>query len=209
MRKFHYKILSKEQKELLPFLWKFKSDFILCWWTAISLLLWHRKSIDFDLFYTKWALPINSIINTENKYFKNKHVLVDLETQRDILVDWVKLTYISYPFKIDDNLINWKYIKTPDIITLWAMKAYSIGRRAKWKDYVDLYFIINKYWLELIIDNAKKIFKLDFSEKMFIRQLWYFDDIDYSEKVYFTKWYKISETDVKKFLQDVSLNYIL
>ena len=28
---------------------------------------------------------------------------------------------------------------------LAAMKAYALGRRAKWKDYVDLYFILRDF----------------------------------------------------------------
>ena len=28
-----------------------------------------------------------------------------------------------------------------DLLDLAAMKAYALGRRSKWKDYVDLYFL--------------------------------------------------------------------
>jgi hypothetical protein len=30
----------------------------------------------------------------------------------------------------------------PTLLSLAAMKAFSLGRRAKWKDYVDLYFLL-------------------------------------------------------------------
>ena len=32
--------------------------------------------------------------------------------------------------------------RLPSLLTLAAMKAYALGRRSKWKDYVDLYFLL-------------------------------------------------------------------
>jgi hypothetical protein len=49
-------ILSDRQKELLPFLKKFKKNYYLVGGTAIALHIGHRRSIDFDLFT---YLPIN------------------------------------------------------------------------------------------------------------------------------------------------------
>ncbi len=64
------------------------------------------------------------------------------------------------------------------------MKAYALGGRAKWKDYVDLYFIMrDHYTLKEISGKAKEIFKTFFNEKLFREQLSYFKDIDHSEKV--------------------------
>ena len=37
-------------------------------------------------------------------------------------------------------------INIPDLPTLAAMKTYALGRRGKWKDYVDLYFIIKDFF---------------------------------------------------------------
>jgi hypothetical protein len=64
------------------------------------------------------------------------------------------------------------------------MKAYALGRRSKWKDYVDLYFILKNYYsFDQISKRASEIFDQLFSEKLFRAQLSYFDDIDYSEEV--------------------------
>ncbi|MDR0763528.1 MAG: nucleotidyl transferase AbiEii/AbiGii toxin family protein [Bacteroidales bacterium] len=46
----HLEILSKEQREILPYLSQFKRGFYLVGGTAIALQLGHRESIDFDLF---------------------------------------------------------------------------------------------------------------------------------------------------------------
>ena len=64
------------------------------------------------------------------------------------------------------------------------MKAYAIGRRAKWKDYVDLYMIINQgLSVAFIAQNARTIFGDAFSEKLFRQQLAWHQEMDYSEPV--------------------------
>ena len=86
------------------------------------------------------------------------------------------------------------------------MKAYALGRRAKWKDYVDLYFIMKKYkGVAEIITRAKRIFRNEFNEKIFRARLAYFKDIDYSEKVIYLKEFKTKDEIIKKELISFSL----
>ncbi len=97
-------------------------------------------------------------------------------------------------------------IKLPDLLTLAAMKAYSLGYRVKWKDYVDLYFIIKDYFsINKIIKKAEDIFSSEFNEKIFRTQLSYFKDIDYTEKVIYMKGFEISDEVIKKGLIKFSL----
>lgn len=98
----------------------------------------------------------------------------------------VKITFFSFPYKVPINSELPGIIKIPDLLTLTAMKAFALGRRAKWKDYVDLYFIIKYYYsVQEISVKAKLIFKDFFIEKQFIAQLGYFKGINYSEEVTF------------------------
>jgi len=71
------------------------------------------------------------------------------------------------------------YVKLPDLLTLGAMKAFALGKRAKWKDYVDLYFILQRYSLKELIDKTNSVFKTEFNEKLFRTQLSYFKDGDF------------------------------
>ena len=171
----HKEILNSEQTALLPSLQVFSKDFCLVGRTAIALYLGHRQSIDFDLFsnqqFTKQQ--IRSYLAKNNQ--KIKGVLVDNIDEFTVLVDNVKLTFLYYPFKIKYGKKFANTIRVPDLLTLAAMKAYTLGRRAKWKDYVDLYCIMNnKYKLEDIIKQAKKIFKNEFNARIFRNQLAYF-----------------------------------
>lgn len=86
------------------------------------------------------------------------------------------------------------------------MKAYALGHRAKWKDYVDMYFILKKYYsLSKIVQRSKQIFYADFNEKIFRAQLAYFKDIDYSEKVIYMPRQAVSDEIIKKALIKFSL----
>jgi len=85
------------------------------------------------------------------------------------------------------------------------MKAFALGQRAKWKDYVDLYFISKKYSLQQIVKKAEKLFGAEFNEKLFRVQLSYFNDVDYSEEVEYMDGFQISDIEVKKSLEKISL----
>jgi len=74
----------------------------------------------------------------------------------------------------------------PDLITLSAMKAFDLGGRAKWKDYVDLFFLIRDHFsIHEIAERAGVLFQDSFNLKLFRQQLAYYEDIDYSEAVSF------------------------
>ena len=93
----------------------------------------------------------------------------------------------------------------PPLPDLAAMKAYALGGRAKWKDYVDLYFIIkNNISYKDISNRAVELFQTFFNPKLFKEQLSYFDDIDYSEEVVYLPGQDVSEEEIKRFLIDVA-----
>lgn len=201
----HREILTKEQERMIPFLKVFSKDFGLVGGTAIALHIGHRESIDFDLFTNKEFLnsTIRSKIRNDGKEIK--HVFFDKKDEYTVLVDNVKLTFLFYPFPLSFSE-KFDFIKLPDLLTLASMKAYTLGRRNKWKDYVDLYFILRKYHsLKEINNRAEEIFGNEFNEKIFKTQLSYFKDIDYSEKVIFTKDNKVEDGIIKKELISFSI----
>jgi hypothetical protein len=61
-----------------------------------------------------------------------------------------------------------------------STKAYSIGRRGTYKDYVDLYFILSGGYATLaeIIHMAEKKFGAEFNSRLFTEQLLFMDDIE-------------------------------
>lgn len=201
----HKEILSKEQIDLLPLVKSFSKDFGLVGGTAVALYLGHRQSIDFDLFTDREF--DNLKLRKKISAFRKVDVVVrDESGQYTIVIHGVRFTFLYYPFHISFSKDFDGVIKLPDVLTLAAMKAYALGRRAKWKDYVDLYFIAKKYGgITKIASKAKQIFSHEFNEKLFRSQLAYFKDIDHSEKVIFMKDAKIGDAIVKKELKEFSV----
>ena len=199
----HTEILNSDQNNLLPLISSFKKEFYLVGGTAISLYIGHRRSIDFDLFKNSkinHKRNLDKIIKHGYSYIVTRRV----EEQMNLIVNNVKITFFEYPFDIKAVTEIEKTIKIPSLLDLAAMKSYALGRRSKWKDYIDLYFIL-KYYLpiETIINKAKEIFGELFSDKLFRAQLSYFDDIDYSESVdYLVE--APSNEEVKNFLINIS-----
>jgi hypothetical protein len=203
--KIYPEILSTKQQQLLPLIKIFSNKFYLVGGTAIALQLGHRRSIDFDLFSFD-KIDQRKIRNLIVKNHKIEKVIIDSKDEYTLIVDGVKLTFLKYPFKIKTNRRFEDYISLPDLKTLATMKAYALGRRAKWKDYVDLYWIIKKHCSIVdIVKKAKTIFGSEFNEKNFREQLAYFKDIDYTEEVDWLKGFKVSDKQVKDFLTEVSL----
>lgn len=179
----HSEILNDRQTELLPLMAQFRREYYLVDGTAIALYIGHRRSIDFDLFKP-------SLINHKRNIDKIAampftHMVTRRVTeQMNLIINDVKVTFFQYPFPIEATAKFETYFRLPSLLQLAAMKAYALGRRSKWKDYVDLYFLLsNHFTIADITAAATQIFGELFSEKMFRSQLCYFDDIDYTEAV--------------------------
>lgn len=200
----HNQILEDDQEKLLGLVSKFKSEFGLVGGTAIALHLGHRRSIDFDLF-TQNDFNTDKIRNVITQEHKIQKVLVNNPNELTILVDNVKMTFYKYPFNINFSISFDDLIMLPDLVTLGAMKAFALAKRAKWKDYVDLYFIFKTISLNNIVDRAKKLFSGEFNEKLFREQLSYFNDIDHTEEIIYLKDFETSDVEIEKSLSDLSL----
>ncbi len=201
----HKEILTKEQKELLPLIKEFYNDYGLVGGTAIALHLGHRRSIDFDLFSDK-KFGNRSLLNKIWKHQKTDRIIVNKLDELTVIVKGVKITFFRFPFTVKYECDFDDIIKFPDLLTLSAMKAFALGMRAKWKDYVDLYFIINEYFsVNEIIQKGEDIFGGNFNEKLFRVQLGYFEGINYEEEVEFLPGLEVDEEIIKKKLIEFSL----
>ncbi len=201
----HKEILTPEQMELLPLIADFSRKFGLVGGTAVALQIGHRRSLDFDLF-AEMEFKNQSILNKILKTFKIDKIVVNKLDELTFIIRGVKFTFFHYHYKIEYAEKLKGAIKMPNLLTLAAMKAFALGQRSKWKDYVDLYFIIkNHHSVKEIAKQGKKFFGRMFNEKLFKTQLAYFDDINYSEKVEFMPGFEVSDKIIKKALIDFSL----
>lgn len=148
--------------------------------TSLALQIGHRKSFDFDFFYDR---PIRKDWLVKLRKLFGRRLLRPMIDSSDeltvILAPDIKLTLLHYPFPPLHKPRILDRIKILDVRDIATSKAYAVGRRGVWRDYVDIYFLLkNHLTLELIIGEAKKRFKGVFDPRLFLQQLVYFDDLD-------------------------------
>ena len=201
----HSEILSPKQVELLPLLREFRRSFYLVGGTAIGLHLGHRRSIDFDLFCHS-PLIKSRVRNKLMKFdFENKPLSEDID-QLHLMVNSVKVTFFQFPYSIKHPVSLDSIITLPSLLTLASMKAFALGRRAKWKDYVDLYFILKDHFsIAEISAECENNFPNQYSEKLFREQLAFHKDIDFSEPIEYLGTL-VPENEIKEFLTEKAID---
>lgn len=154
------KVLDTQQQLLLPLLEDFSKTHFLAWGTAIALRLGHRKSIDFDFFSVRSQGTFASFIERIWKYWfdvwesdKERYRGAEFQEQDEIHVSisWVKFSCINFFRTLYDNqiiAIGWKdeilwWLRTASVEELLAMKLFATITRNKWKDAVDIYFLLH------------------------------------------------------------------
>lgn len=194
------KVLTAHQKTVFIKLKFFKKIGVMAGGTALAFQLGHRRSYDFDIFTPK-NIPLNLSWEIRKIFGKKIKIIKETETELTFFTPLkFKVTFFYYPFKP-----LYKTIKTPSIpIFDWrdiaADKAYALGRRPIWRDYIDLYFIIKKgHRLKEIILDAQKKFEGLFSEKLFLGQLIYLKDLQ-DFKIEFLK-ESIRPETIKRFFE--------
>jgi hypothetical protein len=174
----HEEALTKESARVFPQLSRLKGMY-LAGGTALALQIGHRLSIDFD-FFSQESLPSNPLAKVK-RVFENSSIEVAYRApdQLNVFIDGVKLTLFHYPYPVIDDFVVWHNVSLASIREIAAMKAFSIGKRLSYKDYIDWYFLLKEKHADLsdVIDHAKKKFGADFNDRLFLGQLVTFEDI--------------------------------
>lgn len=191
---------NKRQKDFIK-LSNFKELGILGGGTALALQIGHRKSFDFDIFIND-GIQKGLWQKVKNVFGKNSYKTLDTTEQLNLVTEsGINITFFKDDYKpLFDPIVN-ENINLMDIKDVAANKAFIQGRRPKWRDYVDLYFIIKSKHLTLveIINLAIKKFGSDFTTKLFLEQLVYWDDIYNYEIEFVNK--EIKKEEIQEFLK--------
>ena len=137
--------------------------------------------------------------------FENKPLSEDID-QIHLMVNSVKVTFFQFPYPIEHPLFLDSIIPLPSLLTLASMKAFALGRRAKWKDYVDLYFILKDHFsIAEISVECENNYPNQYSEKLFREQLAFHKDIDFSEPIEYLGT-PVPEKEIKEFLTEKAID---
>ena len=140
-------------------------------------------SVDFDLFSPD-PIP-RTLLPKVKRVFELFPVqsTINNPDELTLLVNSVKVTFLTYPFPVESAFVTMRGLDLLSIIEIAATKAYSIGRRGTYKDYVDLYYMLKDRHASLteIIAMSERKFGAEFNSRLFVEQLLFMDDIsDYS-----------------------------
>ena len=182
---------------------------VLAGGTALSMQINHRISYDFDVFTDK---PIEErFLLKIKKFFWEYEIIPTVDTADEltiVLSGDIKLSFVYFPFSKLEDTIKTESLDLFSINDLLANKAYAIGRRKTWRDYVDIYFALknNLIGLEKLIKTTERKFDGVFSTKLFLEQLSYFDDV--SDDVVEWIGVKIENEEIEKYLINEVKNYL-
>jgi hypothetical protein len=177
----HQEVLTKEGAALFPLLSRF-SGFYLAGGTALALQIGHRLSVDFDLFRNEPITP-SLFPRVERAFPFPATPLVNNADELTVVLNGVKVTFLNYPFPVLDPFEIYDGLPLLSVREIAATKAYTIGRRGSYKDYVDLYYVLAERHTTLleIIANAEKKFGDAFNARQFLEQLVYLGDVEDTE----------------------------
>jgi len=206
MSKIYLEALTEAERKAFPKLGNFADLGVLAGGTALTLQLQHRRSYDFDIFSAK--IPPKTLVQKLRRVFGKISIINNFEEELTALTTDLKITFIYYPFKpIYDPISDDLAIKIFDWKDIALDKVYTIGHRAQYRDYVDLFWLIKNKNLSLgwLIQNAKKKFGDLFPEKLFLEQLIYFGDLEI-KPIEFLKETSSAE-EIKTFFEKIVKNY--
>lgn len=160
-----------ENLQSLPFLEQAR----LVGGTALALQIGHRKSVDLDFFGS-----ISASAEEMKEALSANHTISSIKEAQNInmfLVDSVKVDFVNYRYNWIDDVVIEGYLRLASIMDIAAMKIYAIIGRGTKKDFIDLFFLLQRFSLEDILDFYVKKYP-DGSLFMALKSLSYFDDAE-------------------------------
>lgn len=156
---------------------EFLKSFYLSGGTGLALQLGHRQSEDLDFFSLR---PFNpQLLQTE---LAKIGALEDVEIATNTLnlfLDDVKLQFLYYPYKLLENLIYWQGINVSSVLDIACTKLLTISERGSKKDFIDLYFILDKYPLSFLFEKLEEKYEgTNYNKIHILKSLVYFSDAD-------------------------------
>ncbi len=143
--------------------------------SALALHLCHRKSEDLDFFTYEQGKFNKNEIHLVIKQFEHKEILNESDTQIDLLINGVKITFFDAAW----HFLRPEVIETFNLASLNAIAAMKVNVlfvRAKYRDYYDLYFLAHEMSLRQMFAVAKEVVN-GINYKLLCVALLYIDDI--------------------------------
>ncbi len=199
-----YETIDSKTLELLKKLQEIPefSNLYLVGGTSLALQIGHRISVDIDLF-GKINVDELTILKQLNRIGKIT-VLKKSQNINIYLIDGIKVDIVNYHYKWLNAPISIDGLLLADKKDIAAMKLSAITGRGTKKDFIDLYFLLQYYKLEEILNFYKQKY-YDGSTFLVLKSLSYFSDADGDESLKILK--PMNWNNVKKFIEQKLQEY--
>jgi predicted nucleotidyltransferase component of viral defense system len=175
----HEITLAKDTKTVLDLISKqsFHTPFYLSGGTALALYLGHRESEDLN-FFTESDFDPNKLLIEIEKIVKTSSTEISKNTL-NCYIQGVKVQFLGYPYKLLSQTTSWNNINISSVKDIACTKLLTISARGSKKDFIDMYFILKKYSLEMLFKLLeKKYSKTSYNQVHILKSLAYFEDAD-------------------------------
>jgi len=193
-------VLDKKRKGLLPQLGFLKKyGFYMAGGTALALQLGHRTSLDFD-FYTTRKFDSRKLREDLDQIFKKIEEVYIAEDTLVLSIEDIGVSFLKYPYPLIRSYqkINNILIASPEDIA--AMKILAISQRGRRRDFIDIYFLMQKFTVNQMMGFVKEKYPM-FNIYVGLQGLTYFADADQDpEKGRYRLLKKVKWNEIKKFI---------
>lgn len=178
---------------------EFLKNYSLVGGSALALYLCHRRSEDLDFFTYTDSFDKQAILNHCRHFFQFE-ILNESDDQLDVLIDGVKTTFFNAGWRFLKPECNFS-LNIADLSAIAAMKVNTLFLRAKYRDYYDLYFLVEKVFdLSSLYDCARQVVP-GLTKKLLCIALTYIDDIEDDNILHLCPVLKLSKEDIRTFFE--------
>lgn len=199
--------ITKQTKHILETLNNsgITKDFYLAGGTALALQLGHRLSNDLDWFSPDFKYSPN--FRKKLSELGNLVVNEESEDTFDGSLDGVRISFFNYPYPLIGKTIQYmSNVRLASKEDIAVMKLEAIAGRGSYKDFIDIYFLLQHFTLEEIFEKLEEKFKgFDYNKMHLIKSLNYFDDAEKGEMPQMIKdidWEKIKK-EIQKAVRQI------
>lgn len=151
--------------------------FYLAGGTALALELGHRKSEDLDWFSAEQFLSDG--IKKKLSELGAFQLIGEEEGTIHGVLDEVRISFLRYDYGMLFPLIRFEGVHIADERDIAAMKIDALSSRGSKKDFVDIYFLLQKYSLSELVGFFEKKYKdIQFNKLYILKSLVFFDDAE-------------------------------
>lgn len=155
------------------------TDFYLAGGSALALLEGHRISVDLDFFSASFDQPDGLLAMIEDEHPTAKATLIAPRTLY-LEIDNTVVSFFGYRYpalapQLEPDADLLPFASREDVA---AMKLAAIASRGSRKDFVDLWWLLSRYWS---LADSLEFFRTKFTTRdvgHVVRSLVYFDDAD-------------------------------